>query len=80
MPLRSRQPATIWYCGHGVGHAPSDEGGHGHSRHALTAAHVLADTESVLVRLAGGEWHSARMVRSQEHFDVALLEIEGEAG
>ena len=46
----------------------------------VTAAHVLADTESVRVKLAGGEWRSARVVRSQEHFDVALLEIEGEPG
>lgn len=52
----------------------------GDGRHALTAAHVLADTESVRVKLAGGEWRSARVVRSQEHFDVALLEIEGEPG
>lgn len=51
----------------------------GDGRHALTAAHVLADTESVRVKLAG-EWRSARVVRSQEHFDVALLEIEGEPG
>lgn len=48
----------------------------GDGRHALTAAHVLADTESVRVKLAGGEWRSARVVRIQEHFDVALLRIE----
>ncbi len=50
--------------------------------HVLTVAHIVqdVDTNSLRVKLPGGEWRNARVVYSSPSDDVALLEIEGEPG
>ena len=52
----------------------------GDGRTALTAAHVLAGIEGVRVKLASGEWRSARVARIDQVRDVAALLIDGEPG
>ena len=52
----------------------------GDGRTALTAAHVLAGIEGVRVKLASGEWRSARVARIDHVRDVAALLIDGEPG
>lgn len=49
-------------------------------RLALTAAHVVASIEGVRVKLASGEWRSARVLRVDQVGDVAALRIEDEPG
>jgi serine protease Do len=46
----------------------------------LTAAHVLAGRDGVRVKLASGEWRSARVARIDQAGDVAALMIDGEPG
>jgi S1-C subfamily serine protease len=52
----------------------------GDGRTALTAAHVLAGRDGVRVKLASGEWRSARGARIDQVRDVAALMIDGEPG
>lgn len=52
----------------------------GDGRMALTAAHVLDGMEGVRVKLASGEWRSARVERIDPAGDVAALLIDGEPG
>ena len=52
----------------------------GDGRTALTAAHVLAGIEGVRVKLASGEWRSARVARNDQVRDVAALLIDGRTG
>ena len=52
----------------------------GDGRTALTAAHVLAGRDGVRVKLASGEWRSARVARIDQVRDVAALMIDGEPG
>jgi serine protease Do len=52
----------------------------GDGRTALTAAHVLDGMEGVRVKLASGEWRSARVEHIDPAGDVAALLIDGEPG
>lgn len=52
----------------------------GDGRTVLTAAHVLAGIEGVRVKLASGEWRSARVELIDQVRDVAALLIDGELG
>ena len=52
----------------------------GDGRQAVTAGHVISGNEGVRVKLAGGEWRTARVVGVDLAQDVALLHIEGEPG
>jgi len=52
----------------------------GDGRTVLTAAHVLADMEGVRVKLASGEWRSARIEHIDPTGDVAALLIDGQSG
>lgn len=49
-------------------------------RTALTAAHVVAGIEGVRVKLASGQWRSARLLRVDQVRDVAALRFEGSPG
>lgn len=46
----------------------------------LTAGHVVAEAESVRVKMAGGGWRAARVIGYDEAQDVAVLLISGEPG
>lgn len=52
----------------------------GDGRHVVTAGHVVSGSEGVRVKLADGEWRTARVVGVDYAQDVALLEIQGQAG